>query len=151
VRLRVDATGAWFSGGPLQHEVLAGDVIEAQDERSFILHGRNSDLVNIAGKRTSLAYLNQQLLAIEGVRDGAFFMPDEECGDVTRLGALVVAPGLDRNAILAALRRRIDPAFLPRPLHLVSELPRNAVGKLPREALIALASALQRSRTGKRA
>jgi acyl-coenzyme A synthetase/AMP-(fatty) acid ligase len=150
VRLRVDAMGAWFSGGPLEHEVLASDVIEAQDERSFTLHGRNADLVNIAGKRTSLAYLNHQLLAIDGVRDGAFFAPDEECGGVTRLGALVVAPGLERNAILAALRRRIDPVFLPRPLHLVSELPRNATGKLPQAALVALASALERSRTRKR-
>ena len=40
---------------------------------------------------------------------------------------------------LAALRERIDPAFLPRPLCLVDELPRNATGKLPRGALDELA------------
>ena len=34
-----------------------------------------------------------------------------------------------------ALRQRIDAAFLPRPLCLVDALPRNATGKLPRQAL----------------
>ena len=39
---------------------------------------------------------------------------------------------------LAALRRDIDPVFLPRPLKLVDALPRNETGKLPRVALLAL-------------
>jgi acyl-coenzyme A synthetase/AMP-(fatty) acid ligase len=33
---------------------------------------------------------------------------------------------------MAALRQRIDPAFLPRPLCLVESLPRNETGKLAR-------------------
>ena len=37
------------------------------------------------------------------------------------------------------LRRRIDPVFLPRPLVIVERLPRNATGKLPQQALQALA------------
>jgi acyl-coenzyme A synthetase/AMP-(fatty) acid ligase len=65
-----------------------------------------------------------------------------------RLTAFVVAPGLDRTAVLAALRERIDPVFLPRPLHLVDALPRNATGKLPRESLVALARALAARRRG---
>jgi acyl-coenzyme A synthetase/AMP-(fatty) acid ligase len=57
---------------------------------------------------------------------------------VTRLAAFVVAPGLTSEFILAALRQRIDPAFLPRPLCLVDALPRNATGKLTRARLDAL-------------
>jgi acyl-coenzyme A synthetase/AMP-(fatty) acid ligase len=60
---------------------------------------------------------------------------------VTRLAAFVVAPGLSRERLLAALRRRVDPAFLPRPLVLLERLPRAASGKLPRAALEALARA----------
>ncbi len=52
--------------------------------------------------------------------------------------ALVVAPTLTSDAILAALRERIDPAFLPRPLRLVDKLPRNTLGKLPRDAVAQL-------------
>jgi acyl-coenzyme A synthetase/AMP-(fatty) acid ligase len=36
------------------------------------------------------------------------------------------------------LRQRIEAIFLPRPLVLVDELPRNSTGKLPRSGLQAL-------------
>ena len=115
------------------------DLIELRPDGYFLLHGRNADLVNIAGKRTSLGYLNHQLCAIEGVQDGAFFLPDAQATEaVTRLSAFVVAPGLPRAALLAALRHRIDPIFLPRPLVQLDALPRNSTGKLPRSALQAL-------------
>jgi acyl-coenzyme A synthetase/AMP-(fatty) acid ligase len=42
---------------------------------------------------------------------------------------------------MASLRARIDPVFLPRPLVFVARLPRNSTGKLPQEALMALAAA----------
>ena len=41
--------------------------------------------------------------------------------------------------IQQALRLRLDPVFLPRPLLLVPRLPRNETGKLPREALLKFA------------
>jgi acyl-coenzyme A synthetase/AMP-(fatty) acid ligase len=138
VVLRQDAHGTWASGAPVEQEALLNDVIEMIGRGRFLLHGRTADLVNIAGKRTSLAYLNHHLTAIAGVADGVFVMPDERSG-VTRLAAYVVAPGLTAEAILAALRERIDAAFLPRPLVLVEALPRNALGKLTREAVSELA------------
>jgi acyl-coenzyme A synthetase/AMP-(fatty) acid ligase len=121
------------------------DVVELEDAYTFVLHGRTADLVNIAGKRTSLAYLDQQLSAIDGVEDGVFFMPPEAPAEITRLTAFVVAPRLSREALLSALRERIDPAFLPRPLHFVPSLPRNATGKLTRDALMRLAASCSRS------
>ena len=78
------------------------------------------------------------MLAIPGVRDGCFFLPDGDGGTVARLAAFEVTDSLSAAEIAAALRERIDPVFLPRPLHLVERLPRNAAGKLPRTALQAL-------------
>ncbi len=130
-----DDKGTWVKGGHVEKEVLLNDVIELRDRNAFVLHGRTADLVNIAGKRTSLAHLNFQLNSIEGVRDGAFVMPEEDDGTVTRLTAFVVAPGLTGETVMAALRQRIDAAFLPRPLCFVESLPRNETGKLPRMAL----------------
>jgi acyl-coenzyme A synthetase/AMP-(fatty) acid ligase len=95
--------------------------------------------VNIAGHRASIGDLNRTLLELEGVRDGVFFLPDADEGSVTRLIAFVVAPGKTEDDIQQALRTRIDPVFLPRPLLLVPRLPRNETGKLPREALLKLA------------
>ncbi len=142
---------AWVSGGHIEQPTPMNDLIEVVGERRFLLHGRMADLVNIAGKRNSLAYLNLQLHAIPGVVDGAFYMPDELAADgVTRLSAFVVAPQLTSASLTAALRERIDPVFLPRPLVFVDALPRNATGKLPREALAMLAQAYA-SRTDGRA
>lgn len=133
--------GTWAFGGHVSPAVALADEIELLGEERFLLHGRTADLVNIAGKRSSLGYLNHQLNAIPGVIDGAFFMPDDEAeGDtVARLVAFAVAPGIERAQLLAALRERIDSIFLPRPLVMLDALPRNSNGKLSREALEALA------------
>jgi len=145
ITLRQDVRGTWIKGGHVYQEVLLGDAIELRTRKRFLLHGRHADLVNIAGKRTSLAHLNYHLNSIEGVRDGVFVVPEAEDGEtVTRLMALVVAPGMTKQALMKALRRRVDPAFLPRPLCLVEALPRNATSKLPREALANLVSELAR-------
>lgn len=145
----------WVSGAHVEEPVPMGDALELLDARHFLLHGRKADLINIAGKRTSLAYLNHQLNAIPGVADGVFFMPDaaafssakadqservdhEGTGLVTRLVALVVAPTLTAASLQRALRERIDAAFMPRPLVFVESLPRNETGKLPHDVLAAL-------------
>src|SRR5688572_7708561 len=138
VRLRADDRGTWVRGGHVEAEVLLADVIELKRGERFLLHGRTADLVNIAGKRTSLAHLNYHLNSIEGVCDGAFVIPDQHGETVARLTAYVVAPGLTRRSLMSALRRRVDAAFLPRPLHFVDVLPRNETGKLPRESLAGL-------------
>ena len=140
VRLRFDHGRAWAGGGHVEGRVELGDVLEPVAEDRFLLHGRSADLVNIAGHRSSLAYLNHQLNAIPGVLDGVFFMPqDTDPERVARLTAFVVAPTLDAESLTRALRERIAPAFLPRPLLFVDALPRNDTGKLPREGLAALA------------
>lgn len=145
VRLWRDTAGVKAGGGHVQTDAVFNDVVELEDAYTFVLHGRTADLVNIAGKRTSLAYLDQQLSAIDGVEDGVFFMPPEAPAGITRLMAFVVAPRLSREALLFALRERIDPAFLPRPLYFVPSLPRNATGKLTRDALMRLAASCSRS------
>jgi acyl-coenzyme A synthetase/AMP-(fatty) acid ligase len=146
LRLREHDGQAIVSGGHVEQPTPLQDVIEIRgDGAHFVLHGRFADMVNIAGKRNSLGYLNQQLASIPGVKDGVFFIPDDGAPDgVTRLTAFAVAPDLTSREILAALRERIDPAFIPRPLHLVDTLPRQLTGKLPREALRALAAKLKR-------
>lgn len=143
VCLTLDEGRAWARGGHLEQPTPMCDELEVIDAQRFLLHGRLADLVNIAGKRSSLAYLTHQLTAIEGVLDGAFFFPEEpqtSAAGVTRVAAAAVAPGLDAARLTEELRRRIDPVFLPRPLLLVERLPRNSTGKLPREALRALAA-----------
>lgn len=137
-------------GGHIETPITMNDRIEPLAGGHFLLHGRIADLVNIAGKRHSLASLNHLLNTIPGVVDGAFYMPDETSPDhVTRLAACVVAPGMDAPHLLAALREHIDPVFLPRPLLFVDALPRNSTGKLPRATLQALFQARRSAASNK--
>ncbi len=138
VEMRQDERGSHVRGGHVEIETLLSDVVERNADGTFLLHGRTADLVNIAGKRTSLASLNHHLNAIPGVRDGVFLMPDDGDGAVTRPLAFVVAAGLTSDDILGALRNSVDAVFLPRPLYFVDELPRNSTGKLTRESLLRL-------------
>ena len=136
----------YINAAHLPEPVPLNDFIELQSDARFKLLGRHADLVNIAGNRASLSDLNLKINAIEGVRDGVFIIPDKQAeDDVWRLAALVVAPDLEKKEILSALSERINPVFLPRPLFKVDSLPRNAMGKLPREALSKLLEQLRRS------
>lgn len=135
VILQQDEQGSRVHGGHVEIAAYLSDVIKCNTDGSFTLHGREADLVNIAGKRTSLASLNHHLNEIPGVQDGVFFLPDDSDGATKRPLAFVVAPGLHSEDILHSLRNSVDAVFLPRPLYFVDALPRNATGKLTRESL----------------
>jgi hypothetical protein len=108
------------------------DRLALTGDGDFRIAGRSNDIVNIAGKRMSLAGLNAILAGIGGVMDGAFLAPDDGAsGPVNRMTAFVAAPDLSVEDIRSALRDRLDSAFIPRRVIFVDALPRNAVGKLP--------------------
>ena len=135
--LRIAAQGDHFvvSGGHVSEPTPLADVLELHDAQRFRLLGRANDLIHVAGKRSSLAHLNFHLNRIEGVEDGAFWLPEEDGEEVARPLALVVAPGLAARDIIAALRKQLEPAFVPRRVLHVSALPREATGKLTAAAL----------------
>ena len=144
ITLHQESAGCSLQALYLREPIPFPDLVSLQGPHRFVLHGRGTDLVNIGGHRGSLSDLNQKLNEIEGVQDGVFFLPDETGTSVTRLIAFVVAPGKAAEHILSALRTVIDPLFLPRPLHLVPNLPRNETGKLTREALLGLLQELHK-------
>ena len=112
-------------------------LVEVLADGRFELRGRNTDLLDIAGKRASLGDLTRKLLAVPGVLDGVVFQLEEaDASGVRRIAALAVAPTLDAATILSALRVQVDPVFLPRRLRCVDALPRNETGKLPWQALL---------------
>lgn len=137
VRMQPQPDGTLVEATHLASPVLLADLVDVHGDGRFRLCGRQSDLLEIAGKRASLGELTQRLLSVPGVRDGVVFqLDDADAAGVRRIAALVVADGLDEAAVIAALRASVDPAFLPRRVRLVGALPRNECGKLPREILL---------------
>jgi acyl-coenzyme A synthetase/AMP-(fatty) acid ligase len=136
VDLRPQPDGTLVDAPHFSAAVMLPDIVELLPDRRFRLCGRHSDLVEIAGKRASLADLTRRVLALPGVLDAVVLQLDvPDCTGVRRIAALVVAPDQTESALLSALRNAVDPAFLPRPLRKVDALPRNETGKLPRAAL----------------
>lgn len=137
-----DGAASVVEGACVPQPTPLADVLEVLDAQHFRLLGRSNDLVNIAGKRSSFGHLNFHLNAIEGVADGAFWLPPEgdaaATGGAVRLIAFVAGPASDER-ILQALRQRVDAAFLPRRIVRLDALPREATGKLTSARLAALA------------
>jgi acyl-coenzyme A synthetase/AMP-(fatty) acid ligase len=126
-------------GGHVPEPTLLADVLQLQDPQHFRLLGRANDLIHVAGKRSSLGHLNYHLNSIEGVLDGAFWLPDDVADGVVRTVAFVVAPSLSAADIVARLRPRVEAAFLPRKVVHLPSLPREATGKLTHATLRELA------------
>ena len=137
VELQPQAEGTLVLRDSLPHPVLLADLVELDaGARRFSLRGRSADLLEIAGKRASLADLTRRLQQVPGVRDGVMAQAAPDAQGVRRLVAIVTADGeADDAGILAALRRSSDPVFLPRRIIRVDAMPRNETGKLPRAAI----------------
>ena len=115
----------------LPEPVALADEIEVHDN-DFRLCGRNEDMLNVAGKRFSLAELNMAFQSLDGIADAiAVIPPGARHG---RPAALVVS-ALSARSIARALAKQIDAAFIPRPIVNVDAIPRNATGKVAREAV----------------
>jgi acyl-coenzyme A synthetase/AMP-(fatty) acid ligase len=139
VRLAIEERNALVTVPGLPAPVPLADEVEWCGHGRFRLLGRRADMVKRAGKRASLAGLNRILNEIEGVQDGVFVAPEDlDHNPAARLAAYVVAPTRSPEQIVAALRERVEAAFLPRPVVMLPELPRDTVGKLSRRALDAL-------------
>lgn len=129
----------------LPETVVLQDRLGMSADGRFSLLGRLTDLVNIAGKRASLADLNIKLLSVPGVVDGVIVQPAQVgAAQVERLSGLVVS---DRTSaeIQRELASLIDAVFLPRPLIRVARIPRGPSGKIDRVGVEAL---LRRTRRG---
>jgi len=120
----------------LDGNISVGDRIDLKADGRFTLLGRDADMIKIGGRRGSLADIAAKIAALPGVTDQVVFMPAE--GETARPAALVVAPGRSSDDLRHELARVIDAVFVPRPLRIVAALPRNELGKLPRERLTEL-------------
>ena len=144
-RLLEDASGqARLESPHLPSPALLHDKLRIEADGRFAVLGRHADLVKIGGKRSSLTELDRRLKDIDGVDDGFCYV--QESGQYEGRISAVVVSRLDRQAIREGLRPYLDEVFLPRQIHFVGRLPRNAVGKLAKQEMERLLAGLSRNR-----
>lgn len=139
------------SAAHLDQAFTLGDRIHLLSDGRFRLAGRSDDMVKVAGKRGSLGEVTKTLLRFEKLNDGAVFLPEEQTA-TPRLTAIVSLqedcdPTATKTDLVSYLRKNLDAAFVPRPIYIVPQLPRQANGKLSRTALLELYEQLRRDST----
>ncbi len=134
-----DATrisAAWF-----EQPQLLQDIFERRGAAALrACWAASSDLVEVAGKRASLADITRRLCAVPGVDDALAFQPEAAgSGVANRIAALVVSRTLSAPEIARHVAGGLDAALVPRPLLLVERIPRDQIGKVSRAKLLQLA------------
>ncbi|WP_100656155.1 AMP-binding protein [Alteromonas flava] len=133
----------WASADHLPETIELQDQINAVDEDHFELCGRTSDLIKIAGKRGSLFAINQTLLKFDGLQDGIVIKSDRASETARPCAIVALQATSSKAALLAYLRDHLDSAFVPRPIYVVDELPRESNGKLVKAKLAELLEQLR--------
>jgi acyl-CoA synthetase (AMP-forming)/AMP-acid ligase II len=114
-----------------------GDLARIDEDGFVWIDGRISSMINRGGLKVFPDEVEEHLREYPGVRDAAVAgVPDERLGEVP-WAYLVPAPGatIDADALRAWCRDRMAPYKIPAGVTLVSDLPRNEIGKLLRQDL----------------
>jgi acetyl-CoA synthetase len=122
-----------------------GDWASIDEDGFWFLHGRSDDTLKIAGKRLGPAEVESALAYHPGVAESAAVgVPDEIKGESIWC-FVVVSPGHERTAALAAelagvVAEHLGKAFKPARVVFVDELPKTRSAKIVRRALRAVAT-----------
>jgi fatty acid CoA ligase FadD36 len=113
-----------------------GDIAESDDEGRHRIVGRAStDLIKSGGYRIGAGEVEDALLAHASVHEAAVVgVPDDDLGQ--RVVAFVVADGVDEATLVTHVSTTLSAHKRPRAVVFVDSLPRNAMGKVDKTALL---------------
>jgi malonyl-CoA/methylmalonyl-CoA synthetase len=116
---------------------ITGDVGRLDERGYLFIVGRAKDLIISGGYNVYPVEVEAEIDALAGVAESAVIgVPHPDFGEgVTAV--VVPSPGatLDENALRAALEQRLAKYKLPKRILFVTQMPRNAMGKVQKAAL----------------
>lgn len=120
----------WFYTGDLATRDARGAI--------RILGRRSVDLIKTGGYKVGAGEIEALLLEVDGVRECAVVgVPDEDLGQ--RIEAFLVmrdGASADPDELINLVAKELTPHKRPRAVHFVSELPKNAMGKVQKKRLV---------------
>jgi acyl-CoA synthetase (AMP-forming)/AMP-acid ligase II len=138
--------GYWKHPGNIESACVdgwfrTGDLMRRGEGEDIWFVARRNDLITRAGSNIAPLEIERILLAHPAVLDAAVVgIPDTTLGE--RVGAAVRLVGSGSQAvvddILASARAHLADYKVPDSVHIVDEIPRNALGKIDRSSLRAL-------------
>lgn len=120
--------------------ILSGDIGVIDDEGYLFLKDRKKDMVISGGVNLYPAEIEDVLLQLHNVSDGAAFgVPDPVFGErlVAAVTLKVDEPGAPER-LLAELRTRLSGVKVPKQLYLLDDFPRSEAGKVSKHKLRAM-------------
>jgi malonyl-CoA/methylmalonyl-CoA synthetase len=122
----------WFRTGDL------GEWIPDGEAKGYLrLVGRAKDMIISGGLNVYPKEIEERIDALPGIVESAVIgVPDPDFGEVVT-AVVVAAAGhrIDEAAVIDALKGEIASFKVPKRVHVVSELPRNAMGKVQKNVL----------------
>ena len=131
------AEAEWFDAEG-QRFIRTGDVGRFDADGYLAIIGRNKDLIITGGLNVYPKEIEEAIDALAGVAESAVIgLPHPDFGEAVT--AVVVrgrdASGLTAEGIIAALKGNIAGFKVPKAVHFVDDLPRNAMGKVQKNLL----------------
>lgn len=144
LRVRVPGMPASYRGGAHPERFRGGwfyprDRGRVSAEGIVYIEGRSDFVINVGGRKVSPELVERCLEEHPGVAEAAVFAFEVAPGETRAAAAVVPREGLDWAALARHARSRLD-VLAPSRYFEAPGLPRNAMGKLRRESIPALAS-----------
>jgi acetyl-CoA synthetase len=114
-----------------------GDWASVDEDGHWFLHGRADESMNVAGRKLGPAEIEDAIMQHPGVAEAAVIgVPDDVKGEAI-VGYAVAKPGfsIDPGSVCATVAEVMGPAFRPREVIVVPELPKTQSGKIVRRLI----------------
>jgi acetyl-CoA synthetase len=112
-----------------------GDWASTDEDGEWFLHGRADESMNVAGRKVGPAEIEQALLSHPAVREAAAIgVPDAVKGEAIVVYAVLTGEA-QPLALAAHIADYMGPAFRPREVIVLAELPKTQSGKILRAQL----------------
>ena len=140
--------GYWRMHEKMREEFTADGYFKTGDMGEWLpngymkIVGRAKDLIITGGLNVYPAEIEEKINALPGVVESAVIgVPDPDFGEAVT-AVVVIRPGdaLNESELISVLKADIASFKVPKRVHVVADLPRNAMGKVQKNVLRAMYS-----------